>query len=122
MLGKHPNKCSAQSTELILFDQLIKIDTEQFKCETQMLTVDECVLETKQMVVIVLVIFAVELRGISEGSNQKGWGYMRYQIQHRNLHHTLVEVGSLVLDDFDSHHFSRFQVLAFHDLAEGTLT
>lgn len=30
-----------------------------------MLTVDEGVLETKQMVVIVLVIFAVELRGIS---------------------------------------------------------
>lgn len=48
-----------------MFDQLIKIDTEQFKCETQMLTVDEGVLETKQMVVIVLVIFAVELRGIS---------------------------------------------------------
>lgn len=33
-----------------------------------MLTVDECVLETKQMVVIVLVIFAVELRGNQLGS------------------------------------------------------
>ena len=47
---------------------------------------------------------------------------MTYQIQHRNFHHTLVEIGSLVLDDFDSHYLSRFQVLTFYDLAEGTLT
>jgi hypothetical protein len=33
---------SAQSTELVLFDQLIKINAEQFECKTQMLTVDEC--------------------------------------------------------------------------------
>jgi hypothetical protein len=104
LLGKYPDKGSAQSTELVLFDQLIKINAEQFECETQMLTVDECVLETKQVMVVILVILAVE------------------QIQHRNFHHTLVEVGRLVLDDFDSHYFTRFQVLAFHNLAEGTLT
>jgi hypothetical protein len=73
LLGKYPDKGSAQSTELVLFDQLIKINAEQFECKTQMLTVDECVLETKQVMVVILVILAVELRGVSEHSDNKDW-------------------------------------------------
>jgi hypothetical protein len=39
-MSKYPDKGSAQSTELVLFDQLIKINAEQFECKTQMLSVN----------------------------------------------------------------------------------
>lgn len=45
-----------------------------------------------------------------------------YKIQNRHLHHTLIEVGRLVLDDLDSHHFLRLQVLAFYHLTESALS
>jgi hypothetical protein len=44
-----------------------------------------------------------------------------YQIQHRDFHHTLIEVRGLVFDDLDSHHFLRLQVLALHYLTKSTL-
>lgn len=44
-----------------------------------------------------------------------------YQIQYRDFHHALIEICRLVLDDLDSHHFLRLQILAFHHLAECTL-
>ena len=65
---------------------------------------DECVSETEQMVVVILVELAVE------------------QIQHRDLHHTLIEVGSPVLDDLDGNDFLRLQILTLDHLSEGTLT
>jgi hypothetical protein len=85
-----------------------------------MLTVNECVLQSKQVVVIILVVLAIELRDISRRSASKTKRATN-QIQHRNLHHTLVEVCSLVLDYFNSHHFSCFEILAFHDLTKRTL-
>lgn len=45
-----------------------------------------------------------------------------YQIQDGHFHHTLIEVGCLVLDDLHGHDLLGLQVLTFHDLAEGTLT
>lgn len=45
-----------------------------------------------------------------------------YQIEDGHLHHTLVEVGRLVLDDLDGHDFLCFEILALDDLAEGALT
>jgi len=74
LLSKHTDKSSAQSTELVLFDELVKVDAEQFKRKTQMLTVNKCVLQTKQVMVVVLVVFAVQLWGMSGCSNDKEWG------------------------------------------------
>lgn len=59
LLRKHTDECSTQSAELILFDELVQIDTEQFKHQAQMLSVNECVFQPQEMVVIVLVQFAV---------------------------------------------------------------
>ena len=43
------------------------------------------------------------------------------QVQNGDLHHRLVEVSSLILDDFDSDDFLRFEILAFDDLSESAL-
>ena len=45
-----------------------------------------------------------------------------YQIKDRHLHHTLVEICRPVLDYLHCHYFLSFQILAFHNLAEGSLT
>lgn len=45
-----------------------------------------------------------------------------YQIQHRDFHHTLVEVCGSVLDHLDSNHLLCLQVLTFHHLSESALT
>jgi hypothetical protein len=68
-----------------------------------MLTMYECVLQAQKMMVIVFVEFLIE------------------QVEHRHLHHTLIEVGRPILDHFDGHNFLRPQVLAFDHLAEGAL-
>lgn len=45
-----------------------------------------------------------------------------HQIQDRNLHHALIEIGGTVLDDLDCDYFLRLEVLAFNDLPECSLT
>lgn len=45
-----------------------------------------------------------------------------YQVQDRDLHHTLVEVRSAVLDNLHSNNLLGFQILTFDDLAECSLT
>lgn len=72
------------------------------------------------MVVVVPVKLGVELRNC-QSPWQVGRPQKTYQIQHRHFHHALVEVGGSVLDNLDSNHFLRLQVLAFDDLAESTL-
>lgn len=44
LLSEHPHECGTQSTELILLDQLVKINAEQLKHQAQMLAMDEGVL------------------------------------------------------------------------------
>lgn len=44
-----------------------------------------------------------------------------YQVKNRNFHHTLVEIGSPVLDDLDSHDLLRLQILTFDYLSERAL-
>jgi hypothetical protein len=46
---------------LVLLDQLVQVDTEQFEDETEMLSMDECVFEAEEMVVIVFVEFCIQL-------------------------------------------------------------
>lgn len=46
---------------------------------------------------------------------------MTYHLQQGDLHHALVEVSWLVLDNLHSNDFVRFDVLALDDLAKGAL-
>jgi hypothetical protein len=62
LLREDADECSAQASELVLLDELVKVDTEKFEGETQMLTMDKSILQTEEVVVIVLVVLAVQLR------------------------------------------------------------
>lgn len=44
-----------------------------------------------------------------------------YQIKDGNLHHTLVEIGSTVLDDLNCDHLLCLEILALDNLAESAL-
>jgi len=46
---------------LVLLDELIEIDAEKFEYETEMLSVDESILQTQDMVIIVFVELSIEL-------------------------------------------------------------
>lgn len=45
-----------------------------------------------------------------------------HQVQYRDLHHTLIEIGCPVLDHFDSHNFLRLEVLTLDNLTERSLS
>lgn len=66
LLSKHPHQCGTKTPELILLDQLIEVDAEQLKDQTQVLLVYECILESQQVVIIVLVELRVELLIVSK--------------------------------------------------------
>lgn len=88
-----------------------------------MLAVDKGILQPKEVVIVVLIIFTVELWleiGVSNDAMEREM-IDPYQVQHRNLHHTLIEVGCLVLDNFDCDDFLGLQVLTLHHLTEGSL-
>lgn len=59
LLCEDADEGRAQPPELILLDQLVEIDTEKFEGKTEMLAVYECVLETQEVVVVILVVLAV---------------------------------------------------------------
>jgi hypothetical protein len=61
LLCKYTNKRCAEPSELVLFDQLVQINAEQFENKTKMLSVDEGILQTQNVVIIVLVKFCIEL-------------------------------------------------------------
>lgn len=66
LLRKDPHEGSAQASELILLYQFVEIDREQFKHKTQMLPVNEGILEPQNVVVVVLVHTAIELQMVSQ--------------------------------------------------------
>lgn len=61
LLSKDTNKSCAKTTELILLDQLVQVDAEQFKDETQVLPVNESIFQPQQMMIVVLVHLLVQL-------------------------------------------------------------
>lgn len=72
LLSKDAHKSGAQTSELVLFDQLVKVDREQLEDQAEMLAVDKSVLEPHDVVVVVLVhtaveLFLVELAGVLRG-------------------------------------------------------
>ena len=85
-----------------------------------MLPVDECVLESQKMMVVILVHLFIQLRHVSLAYTCLSWD--THQIKHRHLHHTLVEVCCPVLDDLYCDNLLCLQILALDDLTESTLT
>jgi len=65
LLSKHANQSSAESSKLVLLDELVKIDAKELKHQAKMLAMDEGVFKPQQMVVVVLVKLRVELLHVS---------------------------------------------------------
>ena len=61
LLRKHSDQRSAQSSELVLLDQLVQINAQQLEHQTQMLAMDEGVFQAQEMMVVVLVHLFVQL-------------------------------------------------------------
>jgi hypothetical protein len=61
LLSKHAHESRAQPSELVLFDKLVQIHTEQLEDETEMLFVNEGIFQAQDVVIVVLVELAVEL-------------------------------------------------------------
>lgn len=61
LLREDTDKSSTQSAELVLFDQLVQVDAEKLKGKTQMLPVDEGILQPQKVVIVILIVLAVEL-------------------------------------------------------------
>lgn len=59
LLGKDSDQRRAETTELILFDELIQVDAEQFKDEAQMLAMDESILQPQKVVIVIFVELGV---------------------------------------------------------------
>lgn len=93
-----------QAAEGVLLDELVEVDGEELKDEAEMSVVDELIFEPQQVVLVRVVPCVVE------------------QVKDGDLHHGLVVVGGLVLDDLDGNDFVRLHVLALDDLSKGTLT
>lgn len=74
------------------------------------------------MVIIVFVQLAVQLQSALAACCSEDSQHISYQIQHGNLHHTLIEVCSPILYDFDRYNFLRLQILAFDYLPERALS
>jgi hypothetical protein len=64
-LSEHANQSSAESSELVLLDKLVKIDAKELKNQAKMLAVNESVFKSQQMMVVVLVKLRVELLLVS---------------------------------------------------------
>lgn len=123
LLGEHADQSRAETAELVLLDKFVQVDAEQLEDEAKMLSVDKGVFQSEKMVVIVFVELRIELFFIS---NQRKliiieWRGKSYQVEHRHLHHTLVEVGGAVFDNLDGHDLLRLEILTLDDLTKGTL-
>jgi len=46
LLGEDAHEGSTQTTELVLLNQFVQIDTKKFKHQAQMLPVNECIFQT----------------------------------------------------------------------------
>jgi len=66
LLRKYSHEGRAQTAELVLFDQLVQVDTQKLKDQAQMLFVYECVPQSEQVMVIVLVQLAVQLKKVQK--------------------------------------------------------
>lgn len=61
LLCEDADKRCTQPAELVLLDELVEVDAEELEGKTEMLAVNEGVLQAQEMVVVILIVFAVEL-------------------------------------------------------------
>lgn len=120
LLSEDPDQSCAKTTELVLLDQLVQVDTEELENQTQVLLVYEGVFQPQQMMIIVLVELRIELYRCQRRAQDHDPA-RSYQVQNRDLHHALVEVSSAILDDLHGNNLLCLEILAFHDLAECSL-
>lgn len=71
-----------------------------------MLSMNESILQAKEMVIVVFVKLAIELQLLLE--NRLKMPGTTDQIQNRDFHHALIEIGGPVLDNFDGNYFLGF--------------
>ena len=86
-----------------------------------MVTVDKGVPQSQNVMFVRRITLVVELEWGSKPGPRMD---MRsaYQFQYRDLHHTLIKVRWLVLDDLDSDDFVGLHVLALDYLPKRSLT
>jgi hypothetical protein len=61
LLSKDSHKRRAQAPELVLLDQLVQIDAKQFENQAKMLSMDKSILQSEEMMVVVLIELRIEL-------------------------------------------------------------
>ena len=71
-----------------------------------MLSMNESILQTKEMVIVVFVKLAIELQFLLE--NRLKMPGTTNQIQNRDFHHALIEIGGPIFDNFDGNYFLSF--------------
>ena len=81
----------------------------------------ECVFEPQEMMIVVLVQLTIKLRKCVSEELGSSNVEISYKIQHRDFHHTLVEVSCAILHHFHGDDLLCFQILAFHNLSESAL-
>lgn len=79
LLCKNPDKSCAQSSKLILFDKLVKIDTEKLEYEAEVLSMNEGVFQSKEMMVVIFVEFLIKLEKVSNNLSRRAHSTV-YQI------------------------------------------
>lgn len=93
-----------ETPKLVLLDQLIQIETEQLKDQTQVVLEDEEVVHSHNVVLIIRVAQPVEV------------------LQHPHFHSGLVIESCLVLDNLDCYHIACVLANAFRHLPKGALS
>ena len=63
LLGKDTNKGCAQAPELVLLDEFIEINAQEFKHQAEVLSVNKSILEAEKVMVVVFVELGVQLDG-----------------------------------------------------------
>lgn len=61
LLREHLDELQAQPPELIVLDEFVQVGCKAFKDDTQVLVVDERVEHSKEMMLVVFVVFSVQL-------------------------------------------------------------
>ena len=84
--------------------------------------VNKGIQHSQQVMFVILIRLCVELETRLSISQIVMIRSLTYELQDGNLHHTLIEVRRLVLDDFHRNNIMRPHVLAFHNLTECPLS
>lgn len=101
--GKPSDKILSDASEVVLFDELVEIETEEFEGDDEVLS-EYQVVEHPDDVVLVLLVVVVQV------------------LQDLQLHACLVLEFLLVPDDFNGHHFVGLVVKALQSLSETART